>query len=68
MKVYCYDGTKKRDMKVGAKAKGISFTEFKADIQYTIDEGINSTDPEAQARFKKTLETSDLQQKNTFML
>ena len=50
-------GLKKHDMKtllkVGAKAKGVSLSEFSAEIQENIDNAVNSQDPVVQKRFKK---------------
>ena len=50
-------GLKKRDMKTilkaGAKARGLSLSEFRAEIQENIDNAVNSQDPAVQERFKK---------------
>lgn len=50
-------GLKRRDMnyimKVGAKAQGVSVSEFRTMLQDTIDKTMESTDPDVQANFKR---------------
>ena len=49
-------GLKKRDMKyimkVGAEAQGVSVSEFRAMLQDTIDETMESTDADVQENLK----------------
>lgn len=40
-------------LKAGAKARGLSLSEFRAEIQENIDNSVNSQDPAVQERFKK---------------
>ena len=54
---YEYDRTEQKRYKKGieswCKAGGVSLADVRADIEATIDEAMNSTDPEVQANFKK---------------
>ena len=43
----------KKTLKASAKAGGISLANVRADIEATIDEAMNSDDPEVQANLKK---------------
>ena len=65
-------GLKKRNikkmLKLGAKAGGVSFADVQTDIEATIDEAMNSTDPEQTHKYRKIskscLEVSVPRQKN----
>lgn len=46
-------------MKVGAEAQGVSVSEFRAMLQDTIDETMESTDADVQENLNDTLEISD---------
>ena len=43
----------KKMLKTGAKADGASLADIRTDIEATIDEAMNSTDPQVQENFKK---------------
>ena len=43
----------KKILQAGAKTRGVSLSEFRAEIQENIDNTMNSKDPEIQKRFKK---------------
>ncbi len=50
-------GLKKRDMKyilkAGAKARGISLSDFREELQETINQAVSSDDPDVQASFRR---------------
>ena len=54
---YEYDRTEqkryKKALKAGAKAGGVSLADVRADIEATIDEAMNSTDPRGAGKFQK---------------
>ena len=58
---------RKRDIKRALKAGGSSYVDVCADIEATIDEAMNSTDPEVQANFKKYFGNKRPTLKNSFI-
>ena len=48
-----YDKFKKTGYKKALKAGVVSLVDVRADIEVTIDEAINSTNPEVRANFKR---------------
>ena len=58
----------KKTLKAGAKAGGVSLADVRSDIEAMIDEAMNSTDPEVQDKFTKSiLGINVLHQKNIFI-